>query len=167
VLELEQELILSLLRNNKMNTMIIYIIGIFVLLLLGIWFLIRITKRKKQRAALRKQIPTEVLEQFNELERRWLDSNKNGNNNPYSVIRQFAKDYRARESIITTARPVGNFTSSIGTATVDKQFEEQRSVQSGINTSPQQNIQGSSNGTQGLKGNSNPNFFSRFKRKSN
>ena len=44
-------------------------------------------------------------------------------------------------------------------------FEERRSIQSGTNTSPQQNIQGHSNGTQGLKGNSNPNFFSRFKRK--
>lgn len=72
---------------------IIYIgICIFVLLIVGVWLAYRFYKKKKKQAEFEKNIPKEILEDFNEAEEQMKGGLKaNGKSNPYSILWEITK----------------------------------------------------------------------------
>jgi hypothetical protein len=91
-----------------MNAILIWsiVIGVILALSISIYFLRKSLELRKERFSKLNAIPTQVLEQFNNLERRYeeeLNQVKNGKRknspDPYNIIWEDAKRNRAGETI--------------------------------------------------------------------
>ena len=106
-----------------MNTLAIIEIGLLVILILiclGIWFYFRLQDKK-----IKKLIPVEILNQFQEAERRLKESN--GNKEPYQIL--FELNRGATTGINKTSEGVSSEKSGIRNEGILAEPREQSNVQ--------------------------------------
>lgn len=141
-----------------MNAWII-VIGIITFLIFLIFSLkIYIKRKKKKEKKLIEDIPQEVLEVFNEAERRLNTEIQNGKKpNPHKILWEISggRKFIERDTGVEKDKPISS-TGKLPTVPPRKQDVQIRTTTT---------ISGNKNRTIESSGNSNRNFFSRFRRK--
>ena len=79
------------------NTVAIIVLVVFVILILAIIFLRRHIRKKKEKLV----IPQEVIQELEQVERRWEIDSKDGTTNPYTTLWTYAKS-RANKGTVGT-----------------------------------------------------------------
>ena len=125
-------------------------LGVILLFLIGFFIISRIRKKR-----LKKQfnVPTETLQQFNEIERRYL-GNKDGNSNPYEILWKFTRESR------DTGR-IGGIEKIDGAAGIREQPIQRNDIQSGTSIQHKQEH----DGTEKTGGSSNRRLKGLFRRR--
>lgn len=113
------------------------IIGVILLLAIIIWFILRWIKKRKQNKLLldaKTGLPLDVINDFNEAERRLKENKENGN--PYKILWEIARERGSKSGnksaiFSTTGTPIGTPSSSttIGDIQGDREPERRQDIQ--------------------------------------
>lgn len=139
--------------------MIIEIVTLVITAILLIIGLIWARKTIKKNLAIKEQIPQEELDLFNEVERRWEESRKNGNTNPYKILFDTIREKRNSstprvEYTTTQGDNKGTGNRELQIEPIRREIIQDRNVES---------ITGDKGGSGQLKPNSTKNFWARFR----
>lgn len=139
--------------------MVIYylIIGFVLLLVIGIWIMLRVRKKIKKRRELVENIPQEIINEFESFEKEFERRKKEDENtNPYQIIWEYA-----RKRIGRGDQSIKGEEQRAGIRELHGQFAGRKDIQ-GLHTTRDEELD---------KSNSRPersssrNFFSRFRRR--
>lgn len=142
-----------------METIILIIIGFFLLGIIAIWILLRNLKKKKKIAELERTPPARLMEELEFAEEQMKGGIKEDGTttNPYTILWEIAKRRRVGEELTATPR------TEQGTSIRElrSEFRGQQDVQ----TRTIENLNNNSNKPREHKQNSIRTFLSRIRRK--
>lgn len=140
-----------------MDWIVTIITAAIVLVIVGIVFLIRwIINRRKKKS----ELPQEILDDFEEAERRYKESN--GEANPYTILWQLSRDRQARNRRLESYHfPTAEREQAAVKSAVGGWPDRRESVQAETAPRAREDIRSSGKPKQ----NSGGNFFTRFARK--
>lgn len=112
------------------NYLIYEMIGGVLLIIIAILFMIRINHQRKKKKQLANTIPTQILEDFEEAERRFKLENKDGNGNPYKILWDIWRE-RNPDAIAKGESRTEASSGAIPSDGVSKQSTEIQSISNG------------------------------------
>jgi hypothetical protein len=139
-----------------MNPIIISIILFGVLLAIGFWWAVRFYSKLKNISEYQKNIPQEVINQFNFCERRLAESLKNGDEpNPYNILWEIYRGDRQTNRSFNSTEP----------RIADGELRPKSSRRENIQAENTPSIDEDRRESGSIKSSGSPSFWSRFKRR--
>jgi len=121
-----------------MNTALWILGGTLLLGLIGIWFAYRFYKKKKANAKKQWEVTQEIVDVFNEAEKRMKGGIKpdGTTKSPYKILWELAKEHQDRS---LRGQEITRTEQTINDRELPEQFGGRESIQSRVTTTPSEN----------------------------